>query len=145
MSDSTPPVRFTRLTTDGGLLAKSISLKQGKLKKISCAQPRSAEAETCEATNLKEFAALLDDLLSTQDLVYGVMARRQTAPVITDAQRSKHPDSIARKRQFFEFAAQPGVMMFDHDRMQDKRSIAPEELHVLLVAAIPPLAGVRML
>lgn len=141
----TLPVRFTRFTTSGALLTKAISLEGGTLKKVACAQPSSSAAETCEIHTLEDFAHVLDELRPTQALVYGVMNGRKKAHVVTDARRTCRPGSIARTRQFFQFAAQPGVMMFDHDGMQGKRSIDPAELHSLLVGAIPVLGEVRML
>jgi hypothetical protein len=140
-----PPARFTRFTTDGALLTKSISLEDGRLKKVACAQPRSATAELCEVHGLEELATVLHGLQQTQALVYGVMVGRTTAHVVTDARRRGLSNAISRTRQLFQFAAQPGVMMFDHDGMQEGRSIDPDELHALLIAAIPPLANVRML
>lgn len=81
----------------------------------------------------------------TQAHVYGVMLGRKEAQVVTEVRRAQQPNAISRTRQFFQFAAQPGIMMFDHDGMEDGRPIAPTELHNRLVRAVPPLANVRML
>lgn len=140
-----PLPAFTLLTSDSDFLTKSISLVDGKLNKVACAQPRSANAQTHVVAGLVDFAGFLDSLEPTQALVYGVMIGRTEARIVTESKRPKHPNVISRTRQFFQFAPQPGVMMFDHDGMEGGRAIAPEELHEMLIAAVPALASVQML
>lgn len=136
---------FTLLTSDADFLTKSISLVDGKLHKVACAQPRTATAQTRVVADLPEFGKFLDSLDPTQAVLFGVMVGRTEARVVTEAKRHKHRNAISRTRQFFQFAPQPGVMMFDHDGMEGGRAIAPQELYERLIAAVPALAGVQIL
>jgi hypothetical protein len=54
-------------------------------------------------------------------MLYGISPEHPQAHVVTKAKLAENqtPNTITRTRDFFQFAPVPGVMMLDHDGVQD--------------------------
>jgi hypothetical protein len=99
-------------------------------------------------STLREFSELLDELTSNQATLYGVAPGHQTAKVVTKAALAATPaeNTVTRSREFFQFAPAPGIMMLDHDGVQDGHDpLGPDELRNKLIEAAPVLADAPML
>ncbi|HRD87493.1 MAG TPA: hypothetical protein PK752_04420 [Accumulibacter sp.] len=130
-------------------LTKKFSLKpDGTLGKTSIADLSRGRCETFALENFGEFAGLLDGLESNQALAYGVSPEHPKAHIVTKAALSANPtpNTITRSREFFQFAPAPGVMMLDHDGVQDGQDeLTPDKLRAKLLNAAPMLCDAPML
>jgi hypothetical protein len=119
------------------------------LSKTSIAELTRGHCQTFSLESFSEFAALLDGLKSNQAMLYGISPEHPTAHVVTKAKLAENPNTpntITRTRDFFQFAPVPGVMMLDHDSVQeDDKELTPDQLRVKLIDAAPALASLPML
>ena len=113
--------QLTLLTSNNPtVLTKQVSLsEEGRMVKAPIAQLTRGEAEVVSVTCIEEFGELLQGLADSQALVYGVPKHGLTqAKIVTKKTLESLPHAtnvIARSNDHFEWAASPGIMMFDYD------------------------------
>ena len=119
------PIRFTVYTaTQPGRLTKAFGLDAvGRLTKATVASMAEGIAERIEVADLGELAARLDALTPAQAVGWGIAAQ---ASVNIATATSEGRGRIARTREHFAFASGPGVLMLDHDGLDDGALTADE-------------------
>ena len=103
------------------------------------------------AGGLTALAQLLDALQPHQAVGWGVP--KASVPgtcraVVTRDELAAHegdPNTIARDRAHFEYAAGPGVLMLDHDGGFEGEELTVDELRARLITACPSLTDAPML
>jgi hypothetical protein len=103
------------------------------------------------AGGLTALAQILDALQPHQAVGWGVP--KASVPgtcraVVTRDELAAHegdPNTIARDRAHFEFAAGPGVLMLDHDGGFEGEELTVDELRARLLTACPSLTDAPML
>jgi len=131
------------------IMTKRFSLdSEGHLHKSSVAELTDGRATQRQLVTLIEFAELLEHLESNQVLLYGIAPEHPDARVVTQkaVRASPAANQIARTREFFQFAPLPGVLMLDHDGLEEGLGqLSPDELRARLIEAAPVLADAPML
>lgn len=130
-------------------LAKEFALRpDGSLSKKSHGQLVSGQAERIEVAGLRAFEKMLAGLSPAQALCFGVSKHARAEVVTNDRLGAIHGNEdpiIARTRDHFSFAPQPGILMFDHDPQPDAEVFEPDALRQRLLEAVPELASAPML
>ena len=130
-------------------MTKKFSLKpDGTLLKTSIAELTRGRCQRFDVTTLHQFSSLLDGLKPNQAMLYGIAPGHPAANVVTKTALAATPmeNTVTRSREFFQFAPAPGIMMLDHDGVQEGHDqLTPDELRGKLIEAAPVLADAPML
>lgn len=148
-SDAHPLILTLIDSRQPSIMTKRFTLdSEGHLHKSSVAELTDGRATQKRLVTLIEFAELLEHLESNQVLLYGIAPEHPHARVVTQrgVRASPAANQIARTREFFQFAPLPGVLMLDHDGLEEgKGQLSPDELRARLIEAAPVLADAPML
>ncbi len=147
-----PPLHFTLFTSEQPpRLTKIFSLDDGgNLIKKAGADMTSGTAEHRQVCGLVELAAVLDELVPSQAIGWGVPKDTVPGDVLRIVTKEEHqngtvPGTVPRDRGHFAYPSAPGVMMLDHDGGKDGEALTVEELRTRLLESCPALADAPML
>lgn len=141
---------FTLLDSEKpSVVSKVFSLDEREnLKKSVSANISKAKCKVASVSSLSEFGALLDQLRSSQCLIYGTpfgdVTEVVTSKAWEEAGRPHHQTS--RTKEQFKWPDQGGILMLDYDAPKDgSRSFGMEELASHLLKAVPELLNTQIL
>ncbi len=130
---STRPQRLAKLWRREGVTYK----------KEAAGQMLEGQAEQYPAGSPIVLAGLIDSLECNQALSFGV-ADMSPVRVVTRAALADYPGAIARSREFFNWPAGSGWMVFDYDPPAGRRALSIEQVRQALVAVCPGLEQAPM-
>lgn len=124
----------------------------GVIKKISLGQMVNGFVEIKTLPGLSDFAELRSSLTASQALGYGltqhakarVVTKRALAEWKPEQQLPNDTPLVARDRDHLQYAAEPGILMLDHDPAPEAESLTADQIRNVLCDAMPELCGVTM-
>ncbi len=147
------PVKLQVFTKDGGVLTKSITLKDGKLVKDGNAcKMYSGTVETVTVESMQALADLFARLelnqaigLGTTDYSYCELAQDARQQIVTKQALDQNPGAIARGAEFFRYEpGQPAPILIDRDGSDGDLMTRARALQ-MLGEAVPDFDGLGVL
>jgi hypothetical protein len=135
--DDLPPPAYVTLYVSTSDIAKRYELsRDGKSADGSGtrAKLRDAWAYRLPVIDLKDFAALREDLGAKNALSYGLF-EKDRVHVTEEWQLGRKPESVARMRRFMSWPCGPAVMMNDIDLQSDEH-MTPAEFDAFMCSAL---------
>jgi len=146
LSDGKPLVFTVITSTAPARLTKVIGMDStGKMTKQTAAAMTQGRAQRVHGQGLTELREVLDSLTPANAVTWGVTADADTLLCTQcDEDAQEHLGAVPRSRANFKFAAQPGVLMLDHDGLPGAE-LSAVQFRERLIKAAPCLAGAPML
>jgi hypothetical protein len=129
-------------------LAKEYNFVDGELQKTFAGHLTQGRASTQSVPDLTSFGHCLEDLTTSQVLVYGIMKDRTNAMIVSQKQlqqSAQHTEVIARTEAFFDWPKGAAILMLDIDYDEGRAAYTAEGLIETLRLAIPELNGTDLL
>jgi hypothetical protein len=120
-------------------LSKHFTLVNEKLEKKPGGAMTRGKAERVVVQGAQGLGSLFESLSPAQALVYGINGHDCATVVTADELSKGHGGNvIARDREHFQFANEPGVLMLDYDPVEDD-VLSPADFRAALHRACPGL------
>lgn len=130
--------RLTVLTSvRPAVLSKRAELTPTGLSVTSSAHMAQGYAEPVDVQGMAHFSNILDNLLPSQAVAYGVPPA--AAPIVKADELPNTPGAIARSDKFFSWPAGCGVLMIDYDPEKGTQALSVDQLIGQLSSVCPAL------
>jgi hypothetical protein len=133
---------FTNTQT-GRYLTKQYNLVDNSIEKTAAANmiQGTATRVTCDFQQFGQYLEMADHQIAfgygVHDLQYGT-----TVNIVTQHKVNVSRNQIARSKAYYDYAANPGILMLDHDPSEYGRTLTAQELLAILAQIHPAIQNV---